>query len=63
MLRIFRLIAIVGFGEIMNKDERKQLYKAVEKRVLDGERKSEIYAEYSDGQDAKLVARVLAQIL
>ena len=46
----------------MNKDERKQLYKALEKRVLAGERKSAIYAEYPDEQDAKLVARVLAQI-
>jgi hypothetical protein len=46
----------------MNKDERKQLYKAIEKRVLAGERKSEIYAEHPDEQDARLVARVLAQI-
>jgi len=46
----------------MTKDERKQLYKSIEKRVLAGEGKSEIYAEYPDGQDAKLVARVLAQI-
>jgi hypothetical protein len=46
----------------MNKDERKQLYKAIEKRVLAGERKSEIYAAYPDEQDARLVARVLAQI-
>jgi hypothetical protein len=47
---------------MMNKDERKQLYKAIENRVLAGEPKSAIYAEYPDEQDAKLVARVLAQI-
>jgi len=46
----------------MNKEERKQLYRVVEKRVLAGERKAEIYASYTEEQDAKLVARVLAQI-
>ena len=46
----------------MNKDERKQLYKTIETRVLAGERKAAIYAEHLDEQDAKLVARVLAQI-
>jgi len=46
----------------MDKDERKQLYKAIETRVLSGECKSEIYAGYPDEQDARLVARVLAQI-
>ena len=46
----------------MNKDERKQLYRSIEKRVLSGERKADIYSEYPDEQDAKLVARVLAQI-
>jgi len=47
---------------MMNRDEKKHSYKAIEKRVLSGERKAEIYAEYPDEQDAKLVARVLAQI-
>jgi hypothetical protein len=47
---------------MMNKEERKQLYRAIEKRVLAGERKAEIYANYPEEQDAKLVARVLAQI-
>ena len=46
----------------MNKNDRKQLYNAFEKRILAGERKSAIYSEYSDDQDSKLVARVLAQI-
>ncbi len=46
----------------MDKDDRKQLYKAIEKRVFAGEQKSVIYAEYPDKQDARLVARVLAQI-
>lgn len=46
----------------MNKDERKKLYKRIEKRVIAGERKSEIYAEYPDEQDARRVAQVLAQI-
>ena len=47
---------------MMTKDERKQLYKKMEQRILAGERKSDLYAEYPDEQDAKLVARVLAQI-
>ena len=46
----------------MNKEMRKQLYKVIEKRVLAGELKAAIYADYSDELDAKLVARVLAQI-
>lgn len=46
----------------MNRDDRKQLYKAIERRVLSGESKTEIYAGYPEEQDAKLVARILAQI-
>ncbi len=46
----------------MNKDERKGLIKKLEQRVLDGERKADIYSEYPEGPDAILVAKVLAQI-
>jgi hypothetical protein len=46
----------------MSKDERKQLYKKMEQRILAGERKSDLFAEHPDEKDAKFVARVLAQI-
>lgn len=47
---------------MMDKDERKQLYTVLEKRILAGESKSKIYAEYPDDKDSQLVARLLAQI-
>ncbi len=47
---------------MMSKAERKQLYSTIEKRILAGERKSKIYAEYTDEQDSKLAARLLALI-
>ncbi len=46
----------------MKKDERKGLFQRIEQRVLAGERKADIYAEYPEGPDAILVAKVLAQI-
>jgi hypothetical protein len=49
-------------AKAMNKDERKGLNHRLEQRILDGERKADIYAEYPEGPDAILVAKVLAQI-
>ena len=51
-----------AFGEIVNKEDRKALCKTLEQRVLSGERKAAIYADFPDEHDSKRVARVLAQI-
>lgn len=45
---------------MIDKDERRQLYKTLEKRIISGESKSKIYAEYTDAKDAKLVAKIMA---
>ena len=49
-------------SNMLNKDERKNLYKNIERRILDGVHKQDIYAEYSDERDSRLVARILANI-
>lgn len=41
---------------------RKGLYQALENRILAGERKADIYAEFADELDASLVANTLSQI-
>ena len=48
--------------KMMNKSEAKQLYATLERRVLAGERKADIYAGYLDESDATRCAKVLAQI-
>jgi hypothetical protein len=58
----FTVYFFIGVEDMMNKAERKQLYNNIEKRILAGEHKSKIYAEYPDEQDSKLVARLLVQI-
>jgi hypothetical protein len=47
---------------MLTKQDRKGLFKAFEARVLAGESKSAIYGQYPEEGDARLVARVLAQI-
>ena len=47
---------------MLTRQDRKGLFKAFEARVLAGKSKSTIYGEYLEEGDARLVARVLAQI-
>jgi hypothetical protein len=46
----------------MNNKERKQLQKKFEQRILAGQHKADIYAEYPDPKDAKIVTMVLSRI-
>lgn len=46
----------------MSKINRKGLYQALENRILAGERKADIYAEFADDLDARVVAHTLSQI-